>query len=152
MMESDVQRSNFSKTSARTQRKNIKSSKDIDSFVQSYKQRFWANETKRKNCILKAQIVSVWPPYGLALPKEASYLELGLILFHRSRIVEHNENIENLLSNTKIRSKPISKFSKKYWPHNFQVGSEISIRISLPLMNPKLYFFNVISTKKILIQ
>jgi hypothetical protein len=136
-MESDVRRSNFSKTTARTKRKNVKSSKAIDTFVQRYKEQFWVNEAKRKNCTLKAKIISVWPPYGLALPKEVKHFELGLILFHRCRIVDHNDNIKNVPSRTKIRSKNISKYgiysSKKHWPNQFQIGSEISIRISVPL-------------------
>ena len=120
-----------------TKRKNVKSSKDIDAFVQRYKEKFWVNEAKQKNCILKAKIISVWPPYGLALPTEVKHLEVGIILFHRSRIVENNDNIKNVPSKTKIRSKNISKYgiysSKKYWPNQFQIGSEISIRISFPL-------------------
>ena len=110
--------------------------KDINIFIQKFKEELRANSPAPKNCVLRAIVVSVWPPYGLALSKEHKYVQLGIILFHQCRIIEDPE-LNKSSSRIKFRSKSISRYgiySKKCtWIKSFDVGCEIMIRISEPL-------------------
>ena len=94
-------------------------------------------ETRKiENCVVKAKIFSVWPPYGLAIPLSENLYEVGAILFHYSRMIEVPDAV-NLSKKINIRSKYISKkgiyHSSNRWPRNFQIGNNILVRISLPL-------------------
>ena len=110
--------------------------KHINIFIRKFKEELRPNSLAPKNCVLRAIVVSVWPPYGLALSKEHKYLELGIILFHQCRIIEDPE-LNKSSSKIKFHSKGISRYgiySKKCtWIKSFDVGCEIMIRISEPL-------------------
>ena len=62
--------------------------KHINIFIRQLKEELRANSAAPKFFVLRAIVVSVWPPYGLALSKEHKYFELGIILFHQCRIIE----------------------------------------------------------------
>ena len=110
--------------------------KHINIFIRKFKEELRPNSLAPKNCVLRAIVVSVWPPYGLALSKEHKYLELGIILFHQCRIIEDPE-LNKSSSRIKFHSKGISRYgiySKKCtWIKSFDVGCEIMIRIAEPL-------------------
>ena len=108
----------------------------IEEFLQTHKEKLWANPSAIKNCVLKAVVISVWPPYGLAFPQESKNFQIGIILFHQNRIIEKADSL-NSSSRIRIQSKNISRYgihnSRKVWHKQFKTGSEIWIRISLPL-------------------
>ena len=114
---------------------NPEGSLKLEPFFQRHRQTFLGKRTI-ENCVIKAKVISVWPPYGLALPLDNNFLEVGVIFFHECRIV-HCLGSTNSSSYINIRSKNISKHgvyrSKKRWPKLFQVGNDILVRISLPL-------------------
>ena len=115
---------------------NTKLSKHVHEFVHWYKENISTKTSAAKNCILKATIISLWPPYGLALPKESKYFDVGFILFHQSRIIDNSFALQTS-GRIKIRSKKVSKHgiynTKRSWPKPFQAGTQILVRIALPL-------------------
>ena len=115
---------------------NTKPSKQLYEFVQWYKQNISPKPLAASNCMIKAIIISIWPPYGLALPTESKYSHVGVILFHQCRIVESPTGKEHS-GKIMIRSKNVSKYgiytTKRKWPKAFHVGKDILTRIALPL-------------------
>ena len=107
----------------------------IEEFVGRHRTLFIGNR-KVENCNLKAKIFSVWPPYGLAIPLDENLFEVGVILFHQSRIIECSKP-SNPSGKINIRSNNISKYgiytTRKRWHKQFQIGNNILARISSPL-------------------
>ena len=114
---------------------NSDTSRPIEEFFERHEILFKEIKTI-ENCIVKAKVFSVWPPYGLAIPLNENLYEVGAILFHYSRIIEVPDAV-NASKKINIRSRYISKngfyHSSNRWPTNFQIGNNILIRISSPL-------------------
>ena len=107
----------------------------IQEFVVRHRTLFIGNR-KVENCILKAKIFSVWPPYGLAIPLDENLFEVGVILFHQSRVIECSKP-SNSSGKINVRSNNVSKYgiytTRKRWYKQFQIGDNILARISSPL-------------------